>query len=379
MQQVRFVGLQSDAYGPLRVRRRRDFQVGNGDAYFECSNDQLLAPLAVVKDASLMSLKNAYVRAHRVWGGSAEDPTPLYVSPMHPESFDPELAPYLNPWLIVSASGIRVAVECETHELLDRASVPQLLRPLLKRRHAHVAEVERIDSSLGYAVKVQVEVDTRGRTVGQALAIGDEVEQLLKAAYSTGPLRPETVAELLRTGHHDVLIDQPENNWLEAKSEPYRLNDYGRYLLATEVAAFGNADGGLLALGLKTSKRHGVDVITKANGIRLEGFDVSKYHAVLREWIFPPPTGVRIDIAPFSDGQGLGIVVIEIPPQAPELQPFFIKRTEIEGRLRTERLGVPVRLGADTNHWDVAQLHALVVAGRAVFALQPPEHQEPRG
>ena len=87
---------------------------------------------------------------------------------------------------------------------------------------------------------------------------------------------------------------------------------------------------------------------------------------------------MRIDVAPFSDGQGLGIVVIEIPPQAPELQPFFVKRTEIEGRLRTERLGVPVRLGADTNHWDVAQLHALVVAGRAVFALQPHEHQEPR-
>ena len=104
MQQVRFVGLQSDAYGPLRVRRRRDFQVGNGDAYFECGNDQLLAPLAVVKDASLTSLKNAYVQAHRVWGGSPEDPTPLYVSPMHPESFDPELAPYQNLWLMVSAS-----------------------------------------------------------------------------------------------------------------------------------------------------------------------------------------------------------------------------------------------------------------------------------
>ena len=71
MQQVRFVGLQSDAYGPLRVRRRRDFQVGNGDAYL----------------------------------------TPMYVSPMHPESFDPELAPYLNPWLMVSASGVRVAVQ----------------------------------------------------------------------------------------------------------------------------------------------------------------------------------------------------------------------------------------------------------------------------
>ena len=53
MRQVRFVGLQSALFGPLQVRRRRDFQVGEGIAYFECSDDQLLAPRAVIKDASL--------------------------------------------------------------------------------------------------------------------------------------------------------------------------------------------------------------------------------------------------------------------------------------------------------------------------------------
>jgi Restriction endonuclease len=379
MQQVRFVNLPSDLFGPIRVHRRRHFQVGDADAYFEWSNDEILAPLAVVEDASLTSLKKAYVRACHEWGGSPEDPTPMHITPIHPSSFDRDFVPYLPVSLKVSESSVRASVECGTQELVSTPDVVRLLQPLLDRRHVSVAKVEPIDSSIGSALHVEIDVPARGRSVKDALALGDEVDQLLTAAYATGPLRSETVAELLRTGHHDVVVGQPESDWLEAKGEPYRLDDYGRYLLATDVAAFANAGGGLLALGLKTSKRHGVDVITKADGIRVKGFNASRHHAVLRSWIFPPVVGVRVDVAPFPDDEEMGIVVIEIPPQAAELQPFFVKRTEIKGRLRTERFGVPVRLGVDTNHWDVAQLHALVVAGRAVFALRPPEHKDPEG
>jgi hypothetical protein len=372
VQEVRFVGLPSDVFGPLRVRRRRDFEVV-GVGFFECTDDQLVAPLAVVEHASLTSLRRAYVRAHREWGGSSEDPLPMFVSPVHPHSFDPDYANYVNSSLLVSSNGIRVVVECITHELVTRASVGRLLEPLLSRRRAALASVMPIDSSLDCAVRVEIEIATRNRSVGQALTIGDEVEKLLTAAFATGPLRPATVAELLRTGHHGALIGQPETEWLEAKSEPYRLDDYGRFLLACDIAAFANAAGGVIAVGLRTSKVRGHDVIVKAGGIRLDGFSMAKHHAVARDWIYPRPVGLRVDVGAFSDDEERGVAVIEVPQQAAALKPFFVRRGEFAGRLRTDHLALPVRVGADSGHWDLAELHSLIVAGRAALALSPHE------
>lgn len=68
MRTVRFVDQPSDLFGPLRIRRRRDFEV-EGAGFFEAGDDALFAPLAVVKDASLTSLRHAVAAYNKHYEG----------------------------------------------------------------------------------------------------------------------------------------------------------------------------------------------------------------------------------------------------------------------------------------------------------------------
>jgi hypothetical protein len=202
--------------------------------------------------------------------------------------------------------------------------------------------------------------------VGDALQIGEEIGLLLEAAFATGPLRAATAAELLRTGHHDVLIGQPETDWLDVKDRLYELNQVGSFLLARDVAAFANAAGGVIAIGPRTSKVRGQDVISRSRPVALAGVNLAKHHSVVRDWIFPRPRGVRFDFAETAPEKGL--LVIEIPDQPAALKPFFVRRAQLAGRVRTEHVALPIRVGEATSYWDLAELHSLIVAGRAALS-----------
>jgi hypothetical protein len=133
-------------------------------------------------------------------------------------------------------------------------------------------------------------------------------------------------------------------------------------------AGVAHAGGGLIAIGLRTSKVRGQDIISKARPVPLGDLNIAKHHAVVRNWIYPRPTGVRFDPALTQQDPDYGLVIIEIPDQPEALKPFFVRRAQLAGRLRTEHLALPVRLGADTSHWDLAELHSLIIAGRAALA-----------
>jgi len=369
MRTVRFVNQPSDLFGPLRIRRRRDFEV-EGAGFFESTDDLLLAPLAVVKDASLTSLRHAVDRYNRHFGGSA-DPILMSISDDTPETFDTDFAAYIDTQLSVSLDAIAVVLERATHELERSESVARLLRPLLTRCRGTLSRVMPIDSPRGSFVEVTVEISSRGRTVGDALEIAEDIGLLLEAAFATGPLRAATAAELIRTGHHDVLIGQPENDWLDAKGRPYELGPVGSFLLAGDVAAFANAGGGMIVIGLRTSRAHGQDIISRSRPVDLADFNLAKHHAVIRDWIYPRPRGVRFDLAIAETDPQKGLVVIEIPEQPEALKPFFVRRAQLAGRVRTEHLALPIRVGDATSHWDLAELHSLIVAGRAALAQSP--------
>jgi hypothetical protein len=375
MRTVRFVNQPSDSFGPLRIRRRRDFDDGAG--FFESTDDALLAPLAVVKDASLTSLRHAVDRYNRHFGASA-DPILMSISDDAPETFDTDFAAYIDIQLSVSPDAIAVVLERGTHELERPEPVARLLRPLLKKCHGTLSRVMPIDSPRGSSVEVTVEISSRGRTVGDALAIGEDIGLLLEAAFATGPLRAATAAELIRTGHHEVLIGQPESDWLDAKGRLYELGAVGNFLLAGDVAAFANASGGVIVIGLRTSQTRGQDIISRSRLVDLANFNLAKHHAVIRDWIYPRPRGVRFDLVIAETDPEKGLVVIEIPEQPEALKPFFVRRAQLAGRVRTEHLALPVRVGDATSHWELAELHSLIIAGRAALAQsRAPTAEEP--
>ena len=102
------------------------------------------------------------------------------------------------------------------------------------------------------------------RSVGQLLEIGDQFAALA-AASDGGRLTPSTAADLIRGGHANALVGQPEGAWLDAKGGPYHVDsDERRLEFAKDVAAFANArTGGLLALGLVAHRTPRGDIIQK--------------------------------------------------------------------------------------------------------------------
>jgi hypothetical protein len=73
----------------------------------------------------------------------------------------------------------------------------------------------------------------------------------------------DQVREALTSGHVDALVGQRECKWLDAKSEPYKLGDPREDAeLLKDAVALANAHGGVLVIGLETTKQGGRDVIT---------------------------------------------------------------------------------------------------------------------
>lgn len=333
-------------------------------------DDQILcASKGVVQEASLASLRRA-VGVYSTHRGEAGQSYRLLISDDLPEAFDPEESEYLPVQLRISANKAAVLAESSTPDVLaSSAPVAQLLSPLVNGRGAFVSGITRIEGVRGSAVTVEIEISRRGLAVGDALLLGEEVRLLLNAAFASGPLRPATTATLLRTGHHDALINQPEHDWLDAKSRLYELNhEVGKFHLACDVAAFANAQGGLIVIGLPITKRHGEDIIGRARPLPLADFSKVRYRHVLRSWLYPLPEGVRFDVCIVDRKPDRGLVVIEIPKQSEALKPFVVRRAQFAERLRTESLTIPVRVGDATAHKDVAEIHSLIVAGRAALA-----------
>lgn len=387
MRDVRFRNLPSDHYGPIRIRRHRDFEVVGVGFFAACDreaiepkdfdggDDQILcAPRQVIEEASVAKFRHA-VGAYSKHRNESGHGYRLLISEDPPDAFEPEASEYLPIQLKVSSNEVAVLAESSTPDVL-RSSRPvlRLLSPLVSARGAFVSGVTRIDGVRGSAVSVEVQISRRGLAVGDVLRLGEDVRLLLHAAFANGPLRPATAAELLRTGRHDTLVDQPEQDWLDAKSRLYELNDIGKFHLACDVAAFANAKGGLIAIGLSTATRRGEEIIGRARAVPLAGFSKVKHRQVLRDWLYPLPIGVRFDVCITSVEPDKGLVVIEVPEQSDALKPFVVRRAELAGRLRTESLTIPVRASDATAHKDIAEIHSLIVAGRAALATWHTNH-----
>lgn len=70
---------------------------------------------------------------------------------------------------------------------------------------------------------IRFEIPTRGKTVGDALAIGDEALGLVRATEG-GPLTLRATVDLIRTGYGAALVGQREGSWFDGKAAPYVLS-----------------------------------------------------------------------------------------------------------------------------------------------------------
>jgi hypothetical protein len=160
---------------------------------------------------------------------------------------------------------IELTLAVEPDVRFDKYELAEILRTQLLRHRASVVQLTEEILPLVNVARMTVEISHRGRTVGDALAIGDDLMALWSASVG-GELTPAAVADLIRAQRPELLIGQRETVWLEAKGGSYDFKDDRQAIeLAKDVSAFANrAEGGLLVLGLTTSKRDGIDTVKGA-------------------------------------------------------------------------------------------------------------------
>jgi hypothetical protein len=101
----------------------------------------------------------------------------------------------------------------------------------------------------------------------------------------------ETVKAIVDSRAYDSLIGMQEDAWLEAKgSHPYDFDTpEGRYELAKDVAAFANGTGGIVIVGLRTT-RHATaqtDEITAYDLCAQDAFDSTRYASLIAVYSTP--------------------------------------------------------------------------------------------
>jgi hypothetical protein len=367
------------------------------------TGDDFIGPVEVARPAGLTSLRHALIEH----AGTTTPPGRPFVHPETGETIliggDPpqfrtrlqvvdvsaakfaqrhsyEFVPEPVSIVLQEGGGLAVLVQfvIEGDAEPETEALRRLIRPLLARTGS---VVEHIDSTPEgsydfrtaivvtgpdfWVVDVYISVPTRGKDVEFALSVGYDALAVLEAAEH-GELTAKTALALLEGGRPGVMIGQPEQDWLECKSEPYADTVEGRFELAKDVSAFANsARGGVIIVGLRTRSVGGRDLIASVRPIPADTRLRDRYLKLIEHRVFPRPIGLRIEAFPQA-GQ-TALTVISIPPQPPALQPFIVRGSLRHRRTVGSQIAIFVRRGDATTVIGAEELHSLLVAGRAAL------------
>jgi Putative DNA-binding domain len=257
-------------------------------------------------------------------------------------------------------------LEVEPPDAQWHANLLKVVAPLLKRHRCSELSFDPDPAVNGESIVARFAVPIRNRTVGDALGIGDQAWALIQA-LDGGRLTLQSTVGLLQSGFATCLEDQEEGPWLEAKRAPYRLDeDAQKYELAKDVAAFANSDeGGVIVIGARTRTVNGSDVVHKITDVPLELVKRDSYRKIISDRVHPQVE--NLDVRTVGRVNGHGIAYIHVPQQRRELQPFLVKGALVDGKISTRFVSLPKRVGEDTAHAPIAEIHSLLQAGRVAL------------
>jgi hypothetical protein len=262
---------------------------------------------------------------------------------------------------------IQLTLAVDRDVRFNKYEVAAVLYPQLARHRAVMVELTEELLPLLNIARMTIEISPRGRTVGDALRIGDDLLALWGASAG-GSMTPAAVADLLRAQRPELVIGQPETVWFEAKGGTYDLKDDRVAIeFAKDVCALANrAEGGLLVLGLTTTKRAGVDTVKDVRPLPPSELRPQRYQRSIDKWLFPRPQDLVIEAIEIEpDG---AVMFILIPPQPDELLPFLVTGAVREGRIVGNHFSLVRRRGDETAITQAEAVHGLMVAGRAALA-----------
>lgn len=205
--------------------------------------------------------------------------------------------------------------------------------------------------------------------VADLLAAGRAAHVFLTALQG-GAFGLDGALHILRAGCPKLLVGEAESAWLEVKGRPYLLSASGgvgtaaKIELAQDVARFANGQvDALLVIGLTTGKEGGDDVIREVTPAPLSQLNVGQYRQVIDARVYPAPVGLDIERIDLEEGTGL--LLIRVPAQAAEVQPFLVHGAIVDDRAEGTFISIVQRRGEGSITLGPSHIHSMIVAGRA--------------
>lgn len=166
----------------------------------------------------------------------------------------------------------------------------------------------------------------------------------------------------LQAGNPERLLGLSECAWLDVKDGVYVLDDpYRAEELLKDVAAFANVrDGGLVLVGFSTRVENGVEYLDQIRPVPRERVDLDR-HRKLLDRIIPVPLYVTVNW--IDQGNGKGILFINVPAQSPASRPFVVPGPVRTGKDDKQACAVPIRDGDRIRWVTVQDLQRLLAIG----------------
>jgi hypothetical protein len=323
-----------------------------------------------IKAVDLRSALQSYAEWH--WGQPEGDVTGLSVTSV-PSGYLDEDSPVEDVGFVMDFDLLCIEVTFSSYEYLSKDENPQevnsfekALAPFLDRSRV-ILTSWALDPYYQnpYIVRIRLAPSVRGRSVGDLFRVGKDVISLVEAMQGGGLTR-ETTLDLLRGGHSEVLIGQPEGPWLDVKSDHYDLSrPSGKISLSQAVARFANAEhGGIVVVGMRGKRVPGGEEIRSVCPVPFERGIERKYQQSIEQHLYPPPDYLEIESVKVSTGM---LVLVHIPPQPEELKPFLVSGAIVDDGVEGAFISIVRRRGESSIPTTAAAIHATLAAGRALL------------
>lgn len=162
----------------------------------------------------------------------------------------------------------------------------------------------------------------------------------------------EELRVILEGAAYDRMIGTSESSWIDFKGKPYLLNtDRGTWELCKDVAAFANAGGGCIVVGVATEKpdTSSAERAAELRPVPAEMVDRERYRDVISAGVYPVPQGLDVDT--FVATNGGRFLVIWIPAQSDATRPFLVRYLVDLADRRLLGFGWPIRV-SDAVTWQ---------------------------
>jgi hypothetical protein len=267
----------------------------------------------------------------------------VFLSPDSAEGFDEQIASVEPVTLVLRGDELLIAMTLWNSGTPETELYRRTLAPLLGRRGASLVGIETDTDRNGSRLRFLIGWPISRRVVRDARKLGNDVLELLEAARG-GELTPSTTLDLLRAGRWDLLVGQPESQWLDVKREPYdRTKPHWKYELAKDVAAFANSDsGGLIVLGLTAADRGDGEIVTGRHFFPLQQISRQAYRNLVARLVYPRIVGLEIERIEIEEaGPEASIAIVIVPPQPDSARPFLVHGLVRQGNVLGSHIMLP--------------------------------------